>query len=297
MHAQAHCLAHQVCLSFILSLFVCGSRGREREREKLDEKLMMILFPAFPFIYYIFISVLREYFGANNCDIYTCPVCVHTNRRWWRKISEQTVKWFWSVYTSKWTTITKTKAKTNPAIDHLSVHCVLVCSMFDLQHFVGVCVLGKDWKWNGWTIPSFVRSFQPTIWMPLKNICHEKKTLSHRHTSAAGMQFSDEGCLACLNEITSREKDYSLFNVARCAFGLFCRWDQCIRVRQTERDSQPNTHFKYRTQLRPQQNSEYKMVCFHFFFNENFWKKRCITTEQNRTEQVKVIVINRCRFL
>lgn len=181
MHAQAHCLAHQVCLSFILSLFVCGSRGREREREKLDEKLMMILFPAFPFIYYIFISVLREYFGANNCDIYTCPVCVHTNRRWWRKISEQTVKWFWSVYTSKWTTITKTKAKTDPAIDHLSVHCVLVCSMFDLQHFVGVCVLGKDWKWNGWTIPSFVRSFQPTIWMPLKNICHEKNALTQTH--------------------------------------------------------------------------------------------------------------------
>lgn len=83
MHARTSILFGTSSVSFFytLSLFVCGSRGREREREKLDEKLMMILFPAFPFIYYIFISVLREYFGANNCDIYTCPVCVHTNRR------------------------------------------------------------------------------------------------------------------------------------------------------------------------------------------------------------------------
>lgn len=79
MHARTS--TSSVSFFYTLSLFVCGSRGREREREKLDEKLMMILFPAFPFIYYIFISVLREYFGANNCDIYTCPVCVHTNRR------------------------------------------------------------------------------------------------------------------------------------------------------------------------------------------------------------------------
>lgn len=214
---------------------------------------MMILFPAFPFIYYIFISVLREYFGANNCNAYVW-MCVSVVRAQIEIMMQNFRLLEWMVLKCAESTSKRNQKPKPNQSGHRSLEHPL-CAVFSIYSVMcGAFVR----HWNGVEEGLFHHLFASLTY----NLCHSemfamyrerdgerRKTTNiaqihtHRHThSSSGGRNAIFECKVFGVKITSREKDYSLFNGKHAehtawALSIYFADEINIYLRQIERDS------------------------------------------------------------